>query len=123
MRGVSLSIMNPHELTALHITHVLSVIGLVAATFYACAGAPETRKKTLSWGGLAALLALLTGLRMWQGVYHFHGGWVIVKLVCWLALSMFTGFAYRYRAKARLWIVLTLVFALVALIMVYTQPF
>lgn len=115
--------MNIHEYNSLHIIHVISAIGMVAATFYACAGAPENRKKTLMWGGIASLLVLLTGIRMWQAIYGFAGGWAIVKLVCWLGLSAFTGVAYRRQAKARLWIILTIILALVAVSMVYVKPF
>ncbi|HWA85758.1 MAG TPA: hypothetical protein VG710_06020 [Opitutus sp.] len=114
--------MNPGEYNALHVVHLLSLIGLAGTVFYACAGAPETRKRALMWGGIASLLVLLTGIRMAQGIYHGMPGWIWVKLVCWLGLSAFTGVAYRRRAKASLWIVLTLVFAAVALAMVYWQP-
>jgi len=115
--------MNPAEYNALHIIHVFSAIGLVAATFYACAGAPETRKKTLMWSGIASLLVLLTGVRMWQSLYSFSSGWAVVKIVCWLGLSAFAGIAYKRRAKAGLWITLTLVLSLLALVMVYVKPF
>lgn len=115
--------MNIHEYNSLHIIHVLASIGMIAATFYACAGAPETRKKTLMWGGIASLLVLLTGIRMWQALYEFAGGWAIVKLVCWLALSAFTGIAFRRREKSGLWIQLSVVLGLVALVMVYVRPF
>jgi len=115
--------MNPHELESLHIIHVLAAIGLIATTFYACAGAPETRKKVVMWAGIASLLVVLTGIRMWQGLYGFAGGWAIVKLVCWLGLSAFAGVAYRRRARAGLWIQLTLVLTLVSLTMVYLRPF
>jgi hypothetical protein len=64
-----------------------------------------------------------TGIRMWQGFYQFQGGWPIVKIVCWLALSACAGVAYRRREKAGLWIVLSLIFALIALVMVYIRPF
>lgn len=122
-RGVNLFLMNPSELNSLHVIHVLSAIGLIGTIFYATAGSPETRKKTLMWSGIATLLVLLTGIRMWQGLYGFAGGWAIVKLVCWLGLSAFTGLAYRKREKASLWIILTVVLSAVALIMVYVRPF
>jgi hypothetical protein len=115
--------MNPSELNALHIIHVAAVLVLVAATFYACAGAPETRKKVLMWSGIASLLLLLTGIRMWQGIYGFSGKWAIVKVVCWLGLSAFGGLAYRRREQAALWIVLSLVLSIAALVMVYVKPF
>ena len=115
--------MNPAEYSALHIIHVFSAIVLVATVFYACAGAPETRKKVLMFSGIASLLVLLTGIRMWQSFYNFSGGWAVVKIVCWLGLSAFGGLAYKRRAKAGLWIMLSLVLSLVALVMVYVKPF
>ncbi|MCB1105154.1 MAG: hypothetical protein KDK74_10520 [Cephaloticoccus sp.] len=115
--------MNPHELNSLYILHVLSAISLIGTTFYACAGAPETRKKALMWSGIASLLVVLTGIRMWQGLYGFAGGWAIVKLVCWLGLSAFGGLAYRKREKASLWLILTVILTAVALVMVYIKPF
>jgi hypothetical protein len=115
--------MSIQENNALHILHVFGAIGLVASVFFACAGAPETRKKLLRWSGVANLLLVLTGVRMWQGLYQFQGGWVWVKLFCWLALSAFAGIAYRRREKAQLWVVLSLTAALIALVMVYTRPF
>ena len=111
------------EIRALHIIHVFAAVGLVASLFYACAGEPGTRKKVMMWSGIASLLVLLTGIRMWQGIYNFKGGWVIVKLLCWLILSGLGGVAYRKRANTSSWIVLGLGAALIALVMVYTQPF
>jgi uncharacterized membrane protein len=118
-----LAALNAHEYNALRILHVLAVITLVGTVFYACAGAPETRKKALMWSGVASLLALLTGFRMWQGVYGLAGGWAVVKLVCWLGLSAFAGLAYRRRAQAGLWLKLTVVLTAAALAMVYVKPF
>ena len=115
--------MSPQELNALHILHVFSAIGLVASVFYACAAAPETRKRLLMWSGVVTLLVLLTGARMWQSIYHFQGGWVWVKIFCWLGLSALGGIAYRKREKAGTWIFVSLVLTVTALAMVYVRPF
>lgn len=115
--------MNPAEYNALHIIHVFSAIVLVATTFYACAGAPETRKKVLMFSGIAGLLVLLTGIRMWQAIYNFTAIWPVLKIVAWLGLSAFGGIAYKRRAKAGLWITLSLVLSLLAVALVYTKPF
>ncbi|HSY54445.1 MAG TPA: hypothetical protein VNW23_09215 [Opitutaceae bacterium] len=115
--------MDPHELNTLHIIHVLAVLGLTGATFYAFAGAPESRKRVLMWSGIASLLVLLTGVRMWQAQYHFHGGWVVVKIVCWLGLSAISGIAYRRRGATRLLMLITLALLATALAMVYVRPF
>jgi hypothetical protein len=116
--------MNPQELNTLHIVHVLAVLGLTGATFYAFAGAPESRKRVLMWSGIASLLVFLTGLRMWQGLYHFHAGWwIMVKFVCWLGLSAIGGIAYRRRGITGLLMFITLVLLATALAMVYVRPF
>jgi hypothetical protein len=116
--------MNPQELNSLHIVHVTSALGLIGATFYAFAGAPETRKKALMWGGIAALLILLTGLRLWQGLHFGLGGlWIYVKFICWLGLSTIGGIAYRRREKARLLAVIAILLAATAVAMAYVKPF
>jgi hypothetical protein len=115
--------MNPNENNALHVLHVLSAIFMVSTVFFAFAASPESRKRTLMWGGIASLLSLLTGVRMWQALYHFSGGWVIVKIVCWLGLSALTGIAYRRRGIGGLLGVITIALAAVALYMVYFKPF
>jgi len=115
--------MNSAELHSLHILHVLAVIVLIGTTFFACAAPAETRKRVLMWSGIASLVVLLTGFRLWQGLYGMAGIWAIVKLVCWLGISAFGGVAYRRREKAKLWIGLTLGLAALALVMAYVKPF
>lgn len=116
--------MNPSELNALHIIHVASVLVLVAYTFFAFAGPVETKKRVMMITGIATLLVLLTGIRMWQGVYGFHAlGWVVVKLVCWVGLSALTGLAYRKREQANMLMIVALVLAITAVAMVYVKPF
>src|SRR3954468_5957413 len=111
--------MNPSELNALHIIHVASVIVLIAYTFFAFAGPAETRKRVMMITGIATLLVLLTGIRMWQGLFAFHAfGWIVVKIVCWLGLSALIGMAYRKREKANVLMVVGLALAIVALVMV-----
>src|SRR4051812_44226401 len=116
--------MNPNELNALHLIHVAAVIVMIAYTFFAFAGPAETKKRVMMITGIATLLVLLTGIRMWQGLFSFHAfGWIIVKIVCWLGLSALTGFAYRKRDQANTLMVVALTLAIVALAMVYAKPF
>ena len=116
--------MNVNELNVLHLIHVAAVLVMMAYTFFAFAGAPETRKRVLMITGVASLLVLVTGIRMWQGMFGFVTmGWIVVKIVCWLGLSALTGFAYRKRDKVNLLMVVALVLAIVALVMVYAKPF
>ncbi|MFH1500020.1 MAG: hypothetical protein ABII82_19595 [Verrucomicrobiota bacterium] len=115
--------MNPAEYNALHVIHVFAAIVMVATVFLATAGSVESKKKVMMWSGIATLLVLLTGIRMWQAIYSFAGIWPIVKIVCWLGLSAFAGIAYRKREKAGLWINLSLALTAIALVMVYVRPF
>jgi uncharacterized membrane protein SirB2 len=116
--------MTPTEIEILHILHVAGALVLMGYTFYALAAPPETRKRTMIWTGSAALVMLLTGLRMWQTMYGFApAGWLVVKILCWLGLAALAAIAYRRRTQARLlaWIAIGL--AVVAVTMVYVKPF
>jgi hypothetical protein len=116
--------MNIHELNALHIIHVVSVLVMIAYTFFAFAGPMETKKRVMMITGVMSLLVAGTGVRMWQGVFGMHMfGWIIVKIVCWLGLSALTGMAYRKRAQANTLMVVVLALALTAVTMVYVKPF
>jgi hypothetical protein len=116
--------MSPHELNALHIVHLSSVLVLLCYTFYAFAAAPETRKGVLAITGIAALVAIGTGLRMWQGLYSFAPlGWILVKLVCLLGISAVVGFAYRRRDIRTALMLIVLVLAITAVAMVFAKPF
>ncbi len=116
--------MSTSEYAILHILHVGGALVLMAFTFYAFAAAPETRKRTMVWTGGASLVVLLAGVRMWQAIYHFApAGWIIVKILCWLGLSVLAGIAYRRRDKVRVLSWIALVLAIVAVAMVYTRPF
>ena len=116
--------MSPAEFNILHIIHVSSVLMLIGATFYAFGGAPETKTRVAIYSGIAALLVLLSGFRMWQAQFGLApAGWVIVKLVCWLGIASFSGLAYKRREKAALWVALTLILAVLAVTMAYVKPF
>lgn len=116
--------MNPSEFNILHLLHVAAALVLMGYTFYAFAAPPETRKRTLIWTGSAAIVMLLTGLRMWQVQYNFApAGWLVVKIVCWLGLSAISGIAYRRRAQAGLLAWLAILLAVIAVTMVYFKPF
>jgi ABC-type transport system involved in cytochrome c biogenesis permease subunit len=116
--------MTPTELDILHLLHVAGALVLMGYTFYALAAPPETRQKTLIWTGSAALVMLLTGLRMWQAVYGFApAGWLVVKIVCWLGLSALAAVAYRKRQQAGMLTWIALALAVTAVAMVYLKPF
>jgi hypothetical protein len=116
--------MNPHEFLALHLLHVAAAFVLMGYTFQAFAAPPETRRKVMMWTGGASLVMLLTGLRMWQGIYGFApAGWLVVKIGCWLGLSALAGIAYRRRGRADAFAWIAIILVVTALVMVYVKPF
>jgi hypothetical protein len=115
--------MSPAEFNFLHIFHISSVLLLIGATFYAFAAPPQTKTRVAILSGIAALLVLVSGFRMWQVEFGMApAGWIVVKLICWLAIASFSSLAYRRREKAWLWITLTIVLAIVAVTMAYVKP-
>ena len=116
--------MSPQELATLHVLHLTGVLVLIGFTFFAFAGPAETRPRVLMITGIASLLVLLTGVRMWQSLLGFHVfGWIVVKLVCWLGLSAISGVAYRKRALTNTLMVTTLGLAITAVAMAFVKPF
>jgi hypothetical protein len=116
--------MSSPEFTLLHIIHVASALMLVGFTFFAFAADPSRRKMTLMWSGIASLLVLLTGFRMWQGTFAFAvAGWIFVKIACWLIISALAGIGFRRRGSAGALIIVTLVAGATAIAMAYAKPF
>jgi len=115
--------MNPQYYSLLH---VFALFVLTAHTFMAFANPePENRKRTMTITGVAGLLVLVSGFGLLSKVYHntWPGGWLALKLFCWLGFMALAGMAYR---RAHLRGVLSLVglsLLLLALVMVYFKPF
>ncbi len=106
------------------ITHLASLIALTGGAFYAFAGSPESRKKVMMITGIASLLMLISGFGMLARLHsNQFQPWVIVKLVCWLALSGLAGIGYRKRDNAPMFISIIAVIVLTALYMVYSFRF
>jgi uncharacterized membrane protein SirB2 len=112
------------EFNLLHVIHVAAALMLVGYTFYAFAADPAKRKSVLALSGAAALLMLLTGVRMWQAQFGFVlAGWIIVKIVCWIGLAALAGIGFRRRAHAGTLALVAIVLATVAVVMAYVKPF
>ncbi len=105
------------------VLHLSSIIVLLGYTFYAFAAPSETRKRVMMITGVATLLILVTGFGMLHRLQLGFPGWAIVKLVCWLGLSAMGGLAYRRRAQADLFMMITFVLAITAVAMVFVRPF
>lgn len=113
--------MNP---SIYYVLHVGSIILLTAYTFSAFANPnPERKKGIMMATGILSLIALVAGFGLLSVNHHGFPGWVIVKFVCWLALSSFSGLCFRLRDKIPLFQILTILAILLALIMVYFRPF
>ena len=109
--------------TIYYILHVTAVLVLTGYTFYAFAAAPETRKRVMMITGIASIVALVGGFGLQAKLNYGFPGWIIVKLVCWLGLSALAGFGYRKRGAAGALAAVALLFAFIAVVMVYTKPF
>ena len=106
-----------------HILHVVSVLVLFGYTFYAFAAPAETRKKVMMITGIASLVVLISAFGLISKVYgNNFQPWMFVKIAAWFGLSALAGFGYRKRGKARIWATLAVVFALLAVTMVYLKP-
>ena len=111
------------KLTTYHVLHLSSIIVLLAYTFYAFAAPAETRKRVVMITGVAALMTFISGFAMLGKLHLGFPGWVAVKLVCWLGLSVMVSFAYRRRAQADAFMLVSLVLAITAVAMVFVRPF
>ncbi|MDD3180387.1 MAG: hypothetical protein PHQ04_08550 [Opitutaceae bacterium] len=94
--------MHPAEYSILHFSHVFAAVVLVGFTYQVFAAPlPEHRKRMMIWIGVASVVMLLTGIRMWQSIYGFTVlGWIIAKIFCWLGLSVLSVLAFRLRVKS-----------------------
>ena len=108
-----------------HILHVFSLLVLTAQTYMAFANpAPENRKRTMMITGIATLLLVVSGAGMVARMgFSWSSGWIIVKVLCWIALSALAGLAYRKTQVRGLLSFIGLLLILIALVMVYTKPF
>lgn len=110
----------------LYVLHLVGLFFLVGWTFYAFAGpAAETKKRVMMLTGIGALLVVVAGFGILgkHTMTYLTQGWLIVKILCWLALSALPGIAYRRPAArgALAWVAIALV--AVAVFMVYRKPF
>ncbi len=106
-----------------YVLHVAAAFVLFGITFRAFARPePATRRGVMMISGIASLVLLVAGVGLLHKLGLGFPGWVIVKLVCWLALSALAGVAYRQPQKAGLLSWVAVVIVLVALVAVYMKP-
>ena len=113
------------KLQIYQLLHVFSVLLLTGLTFFAFASPrPEQKRLMMIMTGILSLIILVSGFGMISVVYQNHFlGWMIVKMVCWLGLAALGGMVYRRPQKAPLFLGITTVLILVAVVMVYFKPF
>ena len=111
------------NLATYHVLHLSSIIVLLGYTFYAFAAPAETRKRVVMITGVAALLTAISGFAMLGKLHLGFPGWIAVKVVCLIGLACMVSFAYRRRAQADAFMLVTLVLAITAVAMVFVRPF
>lgn len=106
------------------IVHIVSLVLLAGVTFAALAAPqPERRRFSLIWSGVLALVLFVTGFGL-LGVRRLpFEGWVVVKLVCWIALAMAAPLAFRRPGSATLLSAVTIGAILIGVVMVILTPF
>jgi hypothetical protein len=111
------------SVTTYLVLHLSAIFVLLGYTFYAFAAPLETKRRVMMVTGIAALVILITGMGMMARLHLAFQGWLAVKIVCWLALAAMGSFAYRRRAQADLFMMITFLLAITAVAMVYYRPF
>lgn len=82
--------------------HAFSAVLLIAVTFYIAANPQKHKKaKLAAISGILSVLVLVFGIGVMHILYkdkwmsYFAETWLIIKLVCWLAISAMGGMAYK----------------------------
>lgn len=107
-----------------YVLHVGAAFVLFGVTFRAFARPePETRRGVMISSGVASLVMFVAGFGLLAKLGYGFPGWVVLKLVCWLALSALAGIAYRQPQKAGALGFVAAIVMLVAVVAVYAKPF
>lgn len=101
----------------LHVFSIICLIGTACAA--AAAPIPSRRKKSLMLSGISSLAVLLTGFGLAGILKYGFPFWVIVKILCWLVISVLVGMFFRRPQDSQKYLGVTLACAFLALTMVY----
>lgn len=106
------------------VVHIVSLVLFAGVTFAALAAPhPERRRFSLMWSGILGVVVFVTGFGL-LGIRQMpFQGWVTIKLVCWLVLTMMTPMVFRQPEKLTMWSGMTIGAILVAVAMVVSMPF
>lgn len=111
-------------LSVFQVLHVFFVILFVATTFAVFANpSPTFRKPSMIYSGIGALAVLLTGFGLHGMLRVGFPLWLIVKILCWLAISILAGMAFRNPKRVSFLRRLCAGLVLIAVLMVYFKPF
>ena len=109
--------------TLYSLLHVLSAVVLVGWTYAACANpAPNRRRMTMIVTGIASLVMLVGGFGLQAKLNTGFPPWLIVKIVCWFAISGFAALAFKRPLLAKPLALLVYALAAVAVYCVYMRP-
>lgn len=104
-----------------HILHLIALFTLVGFTAGAIFSPLKERKRLfLAATGIASLVILISGFALSGKLGIGFPGWVLVKVACWLALSLGVSLVYRVSPKAAA--VVTSFSVVIAVFMVYLRP-
>ena len=107
------------------IVHLVCIVLLAGLSFVALAAPThERRRSALMQSGTLALVVFITGFGL-LGVQRLPmmQGWVLVKLLCWLALAMIPPMAFRMRKQASALTGAAIGAIVIAVTMVVLKPF
>ena len=109
--------------TTYYILHVVSVLLLSGVTFSALANpVPERKKRHAMLSGILSLLVLTGGFGLMARLGYGVAGWILIKLVLWLAISAMAALAFRFEEKRGVLIPLTAALFVGAVVTVYLKP-
>ena len=112
--------MNPLVYSVLH---VLSGFALVGFTFQAfIAPHPQFRKSLMICTGVASLLMVIAGFGLAAKMNVGFPLWLLIKLGCWLGISLMSGLAFRMPMFARFYSIIALVLIALAVYCAYYKP-
>ena len=105
------------------VAHVLSGFLLAAFTFQAfIAPHPQFRKRLMIYTGTASLLMLVAGFGLLAKLNTGFPLWVLIKLGCWLGVTLLSSLAFRTPMLARMYSILALALIAIAVYCVYFKP-
>ena len=107
-----------------HLIHLLSLFVFIGIIFSALSAPhPENRRRFLIISGVTSLLVFISGFGLVAKLGIGFPGWTIVKIVCWLILSIIVGQIFRQVDRTKFFGGLFLATLLIAVVMVSLKPF